>query len=104
MRSVVSMNDNSIKAFWLSLSVLVVVHSIVSFGAFRLLTKTTSETRFPDRETIEKRSDGITVITNLKARVVTKVVPNPVIFYVWCGYGGLAAALIYAVVFRLRHA
>src|SRR3954462_5209127 len=100
------MNAPDIKAFWTALAVLVVVHSIVSFAAYQFLTKTTVEsmTQLPAHETIEKRSDGITVITNLKARVVTKVVPNPVIFYVWCGYGGLAAALIYAVVFRLRHA
>jgi len=99
-------NDTGIKTFWISLTVLVLVHSIVSFAAYRFLTKTTDvASPLPDGETttIEKRSDGITVITNLKARVVTRVVPTPVIFYVWCGYGGLAAALVYALVYRLRH-
>src|SRR3954462_9842345 len=102
------MNAPDIKAFWTALAVLVVVHSIVSLAAYQFFTKTSvgSKTKYPTVEvtTPEQRARGEAAFTSLERSVVTKSRPTPVIFYVWFGYGGLAAALVYAVLFRLRHA
>jgi hypothetical protein len=35
--------------------------------------------------------------------MVSRAIPTPVIFYMWFGYIGLAAAALYALYFHLLH-
>jgi len=95
------------KPFLISLIALVLVHSAVSFGAYRLLTKTTveSSTDVPPVETTtpQQRAQGQSTFTLTHKETVRRAIPAPVIFYVWAGYIGLAAAALYALYFRLRN-
>ena len=95
------------KPFFIALVTLALVHSAVSFGAYRLLTKSTVETSTdtPPVETTtpEQRTQGQSSFTLRHTEMVRRAIPIPVIFYVWAGYIGLAAAALYALYFRLRH-
>jgi hypothetical protein len=95
------------KPFFIALVTLALIHSAVSFCAYRFLTKTTveSSTDAPPIETTnpDQRASGESSIVLIHTEVVRKAVPTPVIFYMWFGYVGLAAAALYALYFRLRH-
>jgi hypothetical protein len=101
------MNKGDMKAFWVAFTALVVVHSIVSLAAYQFFTKTSvgSKTKYPTVEvtTSEQRARGEASFASLEKSIVTKSRPTPLVFYIWFGYAGLAAALAYAVLFRLRH-
>jgi hypothetical protein len=97
------------KPFFIALVTLALVHSAVSFGAYRFLTKTTaveSSTDAPPVETTtpEQRAQGQSTFTVTHTKMVTRAIPTPVVFYMWAGYIGLAAAALYALYFRLTHA
>ena len=91
------------KEFFIALAVLALLHSVVSFAASRFLTKTTveSSTDHPPVQTTtpEQQARGESTITLKHTEVVSKVVPMPVVLYMWFGYAGLAAALLYSVYF-----
>lgn len=95
------------KQFFIALVALALVHSAVSICAFRFLAKTTveSSTDLPPVETTtpDQRARGESSVTLTHAEVVKRAIPTPVIFYLWFGYAGLAAAALYALYFRLRH-
>jgi hypothetical protein len=96
------------KQFFIALVTLTLVHSAVSFGAYRLLTKTTVQpsTQTPPVETTtpEERTSGQSSFTMTYTKTVRRAVPTPIIFYMWAGYIGLTAAAVYALYFRLSHA
>lgn len=95
------------KSFYIALFALTLVHSAVSLGAYRFLAKTTVECSrdIPaiDTTTPEQRAAGQSTLTLSHWQAVTREIPTPVVFYMWAGYIGLAAAAFYAVYFRLRH-
>ena len=95
------------KDFLIALAVLTLVHSFVSFAAYRFLTKTTveSSTDHPPAQTTtpEQQARGETTITLMHEEVVSRVVPMPVVLYIWFGYAGLTAAMLYSLYFRIRH-
>lgn len=95
------------KPFFIALVTLALVHSAVSFGAYRFLTKTTveSSTDAPPVETTTpgQRAQGQSTFTHTHIETVKRYIPTPVVFYVCAGYIGLAAAALYALYFRLRH-
>jgi hypothetical protein len=95
------------KEFFIALAVLALVHSLVSFAAYRFLTKTTveSSTDHPPVQTTtpDQQSRGETTITLMHTEVVSRVVPMPVVLYMWFGYAGLAAAVLCSLYFRIRH-
>jgi hypothetical protein len=88
--------------------VLLIVHSLVSVGAYRFLT-TTTRTSLPvdstpmDVSTAEQKARGVTtfeVVTRSEA--VTIEVPWSVRLYVIFGYAALAVALILVLIARSR--
>ena len=95
------------KPFFIALVTLALVHSAISFGAYRFLTRTTveSSTDAPPVETTtsEQRAQGQSTFTLTHTEMVRREIPMPVVFYMWAGYIGLAAAALYALYFRLRH-
>ena len=97
------------KQFFIVLVTLALVHSAVSFGAYRLLTKTSvgSSTEGPPVETTtpEERASGRASFTwtHTEVVIVTKYRPTAVVFYMWSGYIGLVAAVLYAFYFRFRY-
>ena len=95
------------KRFLITLAVLALVHSIVSFCAYRFLTKTVvkSSSESPPAETTtpDQRGRGESTFTLTHTEIVERAVPTPIIFYTWFGYCGLAASALYALYFRLRH-
>ena len=95
------------KQFLIALAALAVVHTAVSFGAYRLLTKTTVESAKDEppveTTTVADRARGVTTIALMHTKRMTKAVSTPVLFYIWSGYVGLAVAALYALYFRLRH-
>jgi hypothetical protein len=95
------------KEFFVALAVLALVHTLVSFAAYRFLTKRTVEfsTDYPPVETAppEQQARGVTTITLRHTEVMSRVVPTPVVLYMWFGYAGLAAAVLYLLYFRIRH-
>ena len=95
------------KQFFIALATLALVHSVVSFAAYRFLTKTTvqSSPGTPPIETTtpEQRARGELSFVGGDMKVVRKAVPAPVIFYVCAGYAGLAIAALYPLYFRLRY-
>src|SRR5437588_376166 len=88
--------------FFFALAVLLVVHTAVSLGAHRWLTKTTvvadSQKEVPVEVTTreqERRGERVYIVNR---RVVTHTVPWPVPCYIWAGYAGLGvSALIWLV-------
>lgn len=95
------------KQFFIALVTLALVHSAVSFGAYRFLTRTTveSSTDAPPVETTapDQRASGQRSFTFAHTEMVSRAIPTPVIFYMWFGYIGLAAAALYALYFHLLH-
>ena len=96
------------KDFWLALAALAVAHTLVSFAAYRLLTETRNNwasTETPPVETTTPAEQARDIRSfEIRERLsVTKIVPTPVIFYMWSGYAGLAAAVLYLAYFKLRY-
>jgi hypothetical protein len=95
------------KLFFIALVTLALVHSAVSFGAYRFLTRTTVEL-LPGPPPVEtttpnQRASGQSSFTLSSTELVRRAIPTPVVFYMWFGYIGLAASALYALYFRLRH-
>src|SRR6266853_6292417 len=83
--------------FIFALAVLLIIHTAVSLGAYRWLTKTTVkespkinpvEVTTPEQE---QRGEKVYV---LGTRVVSRMVPWPVPCYIWAGYIGLGASVL----------
>jgi len=89
------------KQFLIALAALAVVHTAVSFAAYRLLTKTTVESARDEppveRTTAADQTREVTMITLMQTKTMTKAAPIPVVFYMWAGYAGLALAVLYAL-------
>ena len=100
------MNASKAEArFFFALAVLLLIHSVVSLGAYRWLTKTTVRESRKDLPvevtTAEQEQRGEKAyITN--TRVVSRVVPWPVPCYIWAGYVGLGASFLMWLVYRDR--
>jgi hypothetical protein len=98
----------SMKPFFISLGVLVLVHSLISFAAYRFLTKTTvlSTTDYPPVETTtaDEKARGERTIVLQHSTEMARSTPMPVYFYIWSGYVGLGAAALYALYSRVGHA
>ena len=94
--------------FLLALLVLLVVDTGVSLSAYRWLTKTrtvqVSGQQPPvDITTPAQQARGEKAISVLwESQVITRVVPTPVVYYVWAGYLGLGFAVVMWVVGWLR--
>ena len=88
--------------------VLLVVHSFVSFCAYRFLTTTTRKPLPFDSTSVEtttpdQRTRGESSFQRVSSREeVVFVLPVSVRLYVVFGYAGLAVALISAIVSQLR--
>jgi hypothetical protein len=90
------------KAFWISLVVLLAIHTAVSIAGYQLFT---ARSRMPgdgtpaEVTTPEQRADG-----QISFRVVTSrsATPIPVLFYICGGYVALGAAVLFMVYTRLR--
>ncbi len=95
------------RPFFTALLLLALVHSLVSFGAYRFLTETTVESSTDaspvNTTTPDERAQGKSSFVLTHTGVVKRIIPTPVIFYMWFGYSGLAAAGLYALYFRFRH-
>jgi hypothetical protein len=96
--------------FLLALGVLVAVHTAVSFGAYRFLTKTTvihtsGEQAPVDVTTPEQAARGesnLEIVT--ESQVLLRTIPSVVVYYVWAGYAGLGLSGVVALVTWLRRA
>jgi hypothetical protein len=96
--------------FLLALFVLLAIHTAVSLGAYRWLTKTTTlhesgeqppvEITTPEQQARGEKS--FRVVT--KTQVISRMIPSPVRCYVWGGYAGLGVALLVWVLQQVRHA
>lgn len=95
------------KGFFAALAVLTVVHSIVSLVAYRCFEVKTVEASVyhaaNETTTPEQRARGEASIALKHETVVTRAVPNPVVFYVWFGYLGLAVAVVTTIWFKLSN-
>jgi hypothetical protein len=98
------MKTNPLVAF----IVLLAVHSLVSFAAYRFLT-TTTRRNLPvdstpvDITTADQRARGETAFQVVTERQEVMIyVPWSVRLYVIFGYAALAAALVLAVIARFR--
>jgi hypothetical protein len=92
----------SARAFWISLAVLLAVHTVVSILGYRVFTV---HSQMPgdgtpiDVTTPQQRAAGessFRVITN------RRVTPMPVVFYICGGYAALGGATLFLVYTRLR--
>jgi len=83
------------KQFYIALATLAVVHSLVSFGAYRVFTKRTVE---QSSETTDRTEFSIS-----EARVEIISRPSVIVWYMWAGYIGLAASALYVLYYQLRH-
>lgn len=96
------MNTPIIKNFWLTLLVLVFVHTAVCFAADRLFTS--RYTAPPDAAPVEtttpeQMARGEASFTMVTARIER---PFSVIFYTFAGYIGLLAAAAWALFTRME--
>jgi hypothetical protein len=92
---------NQHKSFMASLLFLLIVHSTISFGAYRYFTQkiVESQTSHPPLAitTVGQASQEKMTIVLTKTIVRKLALPTPVIFYVWFGYVGLASAVLFAL-------
>lgn len=92
------------KSFVISLIVLTLVHSIVSFFAYRCFEKRTIESSLNhpavDVTSPGQQTKGEATIVLKHEQVTVSTVPTPVIHYMWFGYLGLAVAIVTAIWFR----
>lgn len=84
------------------------VHTLVCLAAYRFLTETKvlSAEQLPDIETTtaEQRARGESSFELMReVKTISKAVPTPVVCYMWAGYAGLAASVIYSMYFRIRY-
>jgi hypothetical protein len=98
------------KLFLVALGALALVHTLVSFAAYQFLTETkllstnTPDSTPVDITTPEQRARGESSFRlRTEVKTYSKAVPTPVIFYMWSGYAGLAAAVLYFAYFKLRY-
>jgi hypothetical protein len=95
------MNEPSHQSqFFVALLVLLAIHTAVSVGAYRWLTKTTVllesgkqpvvETTSAEEQARGERSFRMVTAT----RVISRVIPSPVRYYVLAGYAGLGVAIL----------
>ena len=96
------MSTPIIKNFWLTLLVLLCVHTAVCFAADRLFTS--RYTAPPDAApaettTAEDRARGVTSFTMVTSRIER---PFTVVFYTLAGYIGLLAAGAWALFTRIQ--
>ena len=93
------------KGFFLALAVLTVVHTLVSFLAYRYfeIRAVGASVHHPPLETTtpEQRVRGAASVTIMRETVVTTTVPTPVVFYVWFGYLGLTVAVVTRIWIKL---
>ncbi len=93
------------KQFLIAFVTLALIHSAVSFAAFRLFTKSTVLSSFEgppvETTTTEQRDAGEAsfVMTNTKSVMCSR--PTVVVFYMWSGYFGLIVSALYALYSRL---
>ncbi len=96
--------------FFLALFVLLAIHTAVSLGAYRWLTTTTvlheSGEQLPvEITTAEQQTRGERSFRMAtKTQVISRVIPTPLWYYIWAGYGGLGAALLMWVLQQARQA
>ena|SRR5437879_573097 len=95
------------KQFLLAFFVLALVHTAVSLGAYKWLTKTTTVSRSPeaaiDITTPEQKARGEKAIELVReSRLVERVIPSAIVYYVWFGYAGLVVSLLRWAVLSLR--
>jgi hypothetical protein len=83
------------KQFCIALVTLAVVHSLVSFGAFRVFT--TREVKY------YSEAGERTEFSNAQTTVESVSWPSVIEWYMWSGYVGLAAAALYVLYHYLRH-
>ena len=91
--------------FFLALAVLLVIHTAVSLGAYRWLTKTTvqeSPKNIPVEATMPEQAQRGERVYIANTRIVSRIVPWPVPCYIWAGYAGLGAAFLIWLVQRVR--
>ena len=96
------------KPFIVALVTLALIHSAVSFYAYRRLTKTSVvysaggpvETTTPEERASDRASFTMTEPEALAVKITR---PNAVICYMWSGYIGLVAALLYVLYFGIRY-
>jgi hypothetical protein len=97
------MSTPIVKNFWLTLLVLLCVHTAVCFAADRLFTS--RYTAPPDATSVEtttpeQRARGEASFTMVKGRTER---PVSVIFYAFAGYVGLLAAAAWALFTRMQN-
>ncbi|WP_395749999.1 hypothetical protein [Prosthecobacter sp.] len=83
------------KQFYIALVTLAVMHSLVSFGAYRVFT---TQEVVPSSE-LEKRTE----FSVSQTRIVIVSRPAVIVWYMWSGYIGLAAAFLCAIYDAIRN-
>jgi hypothetical protein len=88
------------RLYILTIITVLLVHSVVSFCCYKCLAPLTKE-RFvvskSDVTTPEEKARGEMNIAILNKEVVTRVVPVPLIIYIWAGYASVAASIVFAI-------
>jgi len=83
------------KQFYIALVTLAVIHSLVSFGAYRAFT---TQYVVPYSE-VEERTE----VSRMQSRIAFVRRPAVIVWHMWSGYIGLAEALLGAIYHALRH-
>jgi len=98
--------STNIRNFWISLLVLVVLHTVVTFVAYRVFTTRTTESvaESPPVETStpEQRASGGMTITMVRTETIRVAVPTPVWYYILFGYAGLGVSAVMGLYTWLR--
>ena len=92
----------SSKAFWVSLAVLIALHTVVSFASYRVFTVSSpmpGDGTPVDITTPEQKAAGESSFQVVTNRTVT---PMPVVFYIYGGFVALGVATLFMVYTRLR--
>src|SRR5271170_4772120 len=90
----------SYKLYIFTIVVILIVHSLVSFCCYEYFVPLTAKHSFVSKSDIttpDEKARGEMTFAILNKHVITKVVPVPLIIYIWSGYASVAVSLVIAL-------